>query len=145
MITIKTKNPETKITIQKAEHKNPEKLIKKINNIQLIDAKNIKTYKEIIHSAILAKKSIKNNTNIAEDPYIETILYLSKQRQIKKAIQKHGVNKKTKKFYTITFNGEKHLKKFIKQNNIKKLKTETKTNPKNLKKNLEKTAMLKVK
>ncbi len=146
MITIKMNNPEQKITVAKGKHANPEKLIENLNSIQLLDAEKITNYQEIIHSAILAKRNFEEENNIAEDPYIELLLYLSNQRQIKKAINELGIKNTTKTFYLVTYENKKALKEYMNKKNIKiiPIKNKKNFNTKKLKKKFEKAAMLKV-
>jgi KEOPS complex subunit Cgi121 len=71
-------------------------LLKKMNekvssNIQLFNAENIAGFKHLFFAAINAINSFNQKRNISDSLAMETMLYASGQRQIKKAIQMIGV------------------------------------------------------
>ena len=64
-------------------------------DIQFFDAEFIATKEHLLFAVINALEAFKNKTNLSKTPAMETMLYASAQRQIKKAIQKCGIKPST--------------------------------------------------
>jgi len=74
--------------------------------IQLFDANYIYG-REHLQSAIMhAERSIKNNSNLADNPSMEILLYASGERQIKLAINKIGIKDNTETFALVIYSPE---------------------------------------
>lgn len=63
----------------------------KESNIQFFDAKLVATEKHIYFAALNALNAFANKMNISNSVDIETLLYASAQRQIKKAVELLGI------------------------------------------------------
>jgi tRNA threonylcarbamoyladenosine modification (KEOPS) complex Cgi121 subunit len=70
-------------------------------DIQFFDAKTIATPQHLYFAAQNALQAFKDKTNISKTPAVETILYASAQRQIKKAIDRCGIKPETTNMATI--------------------------------------------
>lgn len=59
--------------------------------IQFFDAENVASSEHLFFAALNAIQAFENNTNISNNLAVETILYASAQRQIKKAVKMLGI------------------------------------------------------
>lgn len=64
--------------------------------VQLFDAQLVATWQHLYFAAINALTAFANKTNISSNLAMETLLYASAQRQIKKATETFGVKSTTK-------------------------------------------------
>jgi len=64
-------------------------------DMQFFDAGLIATQEHLYFGALNALQAFQNKTNISKSPAMETMLYASAQRQIKKAIQRCGIKPET--------------------------------------------------
>ena len=67
-----------------------------VDAIQFFDAKPIATWQHLYFAAINALTAFANKTNISNNLAMETLLYASAQRQIKKATETFGVKPTTR-------------------------------------------------
>jgi tRNA threonylcarbamoyladenosine modification (KEOPS) complex Cgi121 subunit len=65
-------------------------------DIQFFDAELIATQEHLYFAVLNALQAFKNKTNFSKSPAMETILYASAQRQIKKAILHTGIKPQTR-------------------------------------------------
>ncbi len=86
------------IAFAKAEEflKTNRKETEQVVDVQFFDAELIATQEHLYFAAINALQAFQNKTNISKSLAMETILYASGQRQIKKAIQRCGIKPETK-------------------------------------------------
>jgi KEOPS complex subunit Cgi121 len=63
--------------------------------VQFFDARLVATWQHLYFAALNAFTAFKNKTNISNNLAIETLLYASAQRQIKKATEMIGIKPKT--------------------------------------------------
>lgn len=86
------------ITFAKAEEflKANRKEKVQVEDVQFFDAELIATQEHLYFAVINALQAFQNKTNISKSLAMETILYASGQRQIKKAIQHCGIKPETK-------------------------------------------------
>ena len=63
------------------------------NVIQFFDAENVAGSQHLFFAALNAIQAFEKNTNISNNLAVETILYASAQRQIKKAVKMLGIKK----------------------------------------------------
>jgi len=86
------------IAFAKAEEflKTNRKEIEKVVDVQFFDTELVATQEHLYFAAINALQAFQNKTNISKSLSMETILYASGQRQIKKAIQRCGIKLETK-------------------------------------------------
>jgi tRNA threonylcarbamoyladenosine modification (KEOPS) complex Cgi121 subunit len=66
-------------------------------DIQLFDADLIATQEHLYFAVLNALQAFRNNTNLSKTPAMETMLYVSAQRQILRAIERCGIKPQTKK------------------------------------------------
>ncbi|MGQ9507440.1 MAG: KEOPS complex subunit Cgi121 [Candidatus Bathycorpusculaceae bacterium] len=92
---------------------NAEEFLKKINKekpsnveVQFFDAKFIATWQHLYFAALNALTAFKNKTNISKSLTIETLLYASAQRQIRKAMENLGIKRGTSEIAVLII-GEK--------------------------------------
>lgn len=69
---------------------------KEQHQIQFFDAQQIATPQHLYFAALNALQAFQNKTNHSKSLAVETMLYASAQRQIKKAIQQCGIKPQTK-------------------------------------------------
>jgi len=69
--------------------------LQNIDAIQFFDAKLIATWQHLYFAAVNALTAFVNKTNISNNLAMETLLYASAQRQIKKATESMGIKPKT--------------------------------------------------
>jgi KEOPS complex subunit Cgi121 len=67
-----------------------------VDAVQFFDARLIATWQHIYFAALNALTALKNKANISNNLAMETLLYASAQRQIKKATEMMGVKSTTK-------------------------------------------------
>ena len=60
-------------------------------SIQFFDAENVAGHQHLFFAALNAVQAFEKNTNISNNLSVETILYASAQRQIKKAVEMLGI------------------------------------------------------
>jgi tRNA threonylcarbamoyladenosine modification (KEOPS) complex Cgi121 subunit len=65
-------------------------------NFQFFDAELIATQEHLYFAILNALQAFKNKTNHSKSPAMETILFASAQRQIKRAIERCGIKPQTK-------------------------------------------------
>lgn len=80
----------------------PAEFLKKIQKeksssveIQFFDAQCVASWQHLYFAALNALKAFKNKENISKSLAVETILYTSAQRQIRKAMELLGITSKT--------------------------------------------------
>ncbi len=81
----------------KANRKETEQIVE----VQFFDAELIATQEHLYFAAINALQAFQNKTNISKSLSMETMLYGSGQRQIKKAIQRCGIKPETTKMAVV--------------------------------------------
>ncbi|MDI6805577.1 MAG: KEOPS complex subunit Cgi121 [Candidatus Bathyarchaeia archaeon] len=74
--------------------------------IQFFDAKLVATWQHLYFAALNALTAFKNKTNISKSLSMETLLYASAQRQIRKAMKILGINAETSEMAVLII-GEK--------------------------------------
>ncbi len=79
---------------------NPNKLLEKFRTenktpIQFFDARFVASKQHLYFAAINALNAFEKKTNISNNVAVETLLYASGQRQIKKAVKMLGITKDT--------------------------------------------------
>lgn len=76
-------------------------------DIQFFDADLTASQEHLYFAALNALQAFQNKTNISKSPAMETILYASAQRQIKKAIQHSGIKVQTTNMAVIVIGEDK--------------------------------------
>ena len=96
------------ISFDKAEAflKTNRKQTQQNDNIQFFDADLIATQEHPYFAVLNAMQAFKNKTNLSKSPAMETMLYASAQRQIKKAIEHCGIKPQTKNMAIIIISKE---------------------------------------
>jgi tRNA threonylcarbamoyladenosine modification (KEOPS) complex Cgi121 subunit len=74
--------------------------------IQFFDAKHVATWQHLHFAVLNALTAFKNNENISKSLAMETMLYASAQRQIRKAVELLGINVHSSKIAMLVI-GEK--------------------------------------
>src|SRR5665648_715528 len=64
-------------------------------DVQFFDAQLVATADHLYFAALNALQALKNKTNISKSAAMETMLYASAQRQIKKSIDRIGIKPET--------------------------------------------------
>jgi tRNA threonylcarbamoyladenosine modification (KEOPS) complex Cgi121 subunit len=64
-------------------------------DIQFFNAELIATHEHLYFAVLNALQAFKNKTNLSKSPAMETMLYASAQRQIRKAIEQSGIKPET--------------------------------------------------
>jgi tRNA threonylcarbamoyladenosine modification (KEOPS) complex Cgi121 subunit len=72
------------------------KLTRQNVDIQFFNAELIATEEHLYFAVLNALQAFKNKTNLSKSPAMETMLYVSAQRQIQKAIEQSGIKPKTR-------------------------------------------------
>ena len=80
--------------------------IKQTVDMQFFDAELIASQEHLYFAALNALQAFQNKTNVSKSPAMETMLYASAQRQIKRAIQRSGIKPETKNMAVLII-GEK--------------------------------------
>jgi len=75
----------------------PKKKPSNVVAVQFFDAQLVATWQHLYFAALNALTAFENKTNISNNLAIETLLYASAQRQIKKATEKMGIKPSTSK------------------------------------------------
>jgi KEOPS complex subunit Cgi121 len=84
-----------------------------LNELQILDAEKVAGADHLIFAAVNALNAFKNKINVTRSVAMETLLYASGQRQIRRAIEMLGVSEHMKESILIAFTKEKdQLKNF---------------------------------
>ncbi|MEM3783542.1 MAG: KEOPS complex subunit Cgi121 [Candidatus Bathyarchaeia archaeon] len=83
-----------------------KKGVSKNTEVQFFDARFVATWQHLYFAALNALKAFKNHENISKNLAIETLLYASAQRQIRKAMELLGVKQNSKEIAVLII-GEK--------------------------------------
>ena len=78
--------------------------------IQFFDAKKVAGPQHLYFAALNALNAFEKKTNISNNLAVESLLYVSAQRQIKKAVKMLGINQDTSELAALIIAGNKHEK-----------------------------------